>query len=75
VLSGKKILNETKNHNPYRQTDTNLRILLLFFFLQLQVYHYGGMTSQEWFENKWFYTKYIGKYLSVEMPCVQYTYH
>ena len=32
MLSEKKILNETKNHNPYRQTDTNLRILLLLFF-------------------------------------------
>jgi hypothetical protein len=26
-----------------------------------------GMTSRECFENKWFYMKYIGKYLSVEM--------
>ena len=26
-----------------------------------------GMTSWECFENKWFYMKYIGKYLSVEI--------
>ena len=25
------------------------------------------MTSWEYYENKWFYMKYIGKYLSVEM--------
>ena len=25
------------------------------------------MTSGECFENKWFYMKYIGKYLSVEI--------
>ena len=25
------------------------------------------MTSRECFENKWFYMKYIGKYLSVEI--------
>ena len=25
------------------------------------------MTSGEGFENKWFYMKYIGKYLSVEI--------
>jgi hypothetical protein len=25
------------------------------------------MTSRECFENKWFYMKYIGKYLSGEM--------
>jgi hypothetical protein len=25
------------------------------------------MTSRECFENKWFYMKYIGKYLSVKM--------
>jgi len=24
------------------------------------------MTSGEWFENKWFYMKYIGKYLIVQ---------
>ena len=26
-----------------------------------------GMTSRECFENKWFYMKYIGKYLSGEI--------
>ena len=26
------------------------------------------MTSGKWFENEWFYMKYIGKYLSVEIP-------
>ena len=26
-----------------------------------------GMTSGECFENKWFYMKYTGKYLSVEI--------
>ena len=26
-----------------------------------------GMTSRECFENKWFYMKYIGKYLSEEI--------
>ena len=25
------------------------------------------MTSGECFENKWFYMKYVGKYLSVEI--------
>ena len=26
-----------------------------------------GMTSWEWYENKWLYMKYIGKYLSAEI--------
>jgi hypothetical protein len=26
-----------------------------------------GMTSWECYENKWFYMKYIGKYLSAEI--------
>jgi hypothetical protein len=26
-----------------------------------------GMTSGECFENKWFYMKHVGKYLSVEI--------
>jgi hypothetical protein len=30
------------------------------------------MTSEECFENKWFYMKYIGKYLSVEILLNRY---
>jgi hypothetical protein len=31
------------------------------------------MTSRECFENKWFYMKYIGKYLSGEILLLKYT--
>jgi hypothetical protein len=32
-----------------------------------------GMTSGECVENKWFNMKYIGKYLSVEIPGLEPT--
>jgi len=28
------------------------------------------MTSVECFENKWFYMKYLGKYLSADGECI-----
>jgi len=33
------------------------------------------MTSDEFCENKWFYMKYIGKYLSVEILLTHENYH